>query len=215
MNNIIVIDTETTGLQKGARPVEIAYVDVGGEKEYCERFNPGMAIDAQAAAITGIGYDQIKDCRMYTDFEMPDCQYIAGHNISYDVRILAEFNPAIDGIKQICTLALSRHCWPHIPSHKLADMIELVQPGFSFDAHSALDDVKATRVLLLAIVDKLGLNTADELFVASEKARVIKTMPFGKHRGVPMSSLPKSYVRWALENLEMDKHLRAAFEAVK
>ena len=40
-------------------------------------------------------------------------------------------------------------------------------------------------------------------------------MPFGKHKGQLIVDLPKSYVRWALDNMaSLDDDHRAALEAV-
>lgn len=32
----------------------------------------------------------------------------------------------------------------------------------------------------------------------------IKSMPFGKHKGVPLSDVPSHYIEWCLENIERD-----------
>lgn len=212
MYKLIVIDTETTGLAKGARPVEIAWCTASKDDEYVEyseRFNPEMLIDAQAIEVHGISNESVKDCRKYTEFTMPQTEYIVGHNISYDIRILSECDPDVKNIKSICTLALARMAWPELPSHKLDNLILYLEPDFKFIAHSALGDVMATKLLLKFLVIKLYVRSTDELYSLSEEARIPKSMPFGKHKGVPFEKLDKSYISWALDNLDVDDYLKA------
>ena len=53
----------------------------------------------------------------------------------------------------------------------------------------------------------------EAVWAFSEEARIPETMPFGKHRGVAISDLPRDYVGWALKNLtDMDPYLRKALE---
>lgn len=212
MYKLIVIDTETTGLAKGSRPVEIAWCTASKEDEkveYCERFNPEMLIDTQAIEVHGISNESVQDCRKYTEFTMPQTEYIVGHNISFDVKILSECDPDIKNIKSICTLALARIAWPDLPSHKLDNLILYLEPDFKFIAHSALGDVIATKLLLKYLIIKLYIRSTDELYSLSEEARIPKSMPFGKHKGVPFEKLDKSYITWALDNLDVDDYLKA------
>ncbi len=212
MYKLIVIDTETTGLSKGSRPVEIAWCTASKDDEYveyCERFNPEMLIDAQAIEVHGISNESVQDCRKYTEFTIPQTEYIVGHNISFDVKILSECDPDIKNIKSICTLALARMAWPELPSHKLDNLILYLEPDFKFVAHSALGDVMATKLLLKFLVVKLYVRSTDELYTLSEEARIPKSMPFGKHKGVTFEKLDKSYISWALDNLDVDDYLKA------
>lgn len=41
-------------------------------------------------------------------------------------------------------------------------------------------------------------------------------MPYGKHKGVKLCNLPKSYVRWALENMDnLSPDLQLGLEMVR
>lgn len=33
-------------------------------------------------------------------------------------------------------------------------------------------------------------------------ATAVKTMPFGKHKGTPLSQVPQSYIEWCVENID-------------
>jgi exodeoxyribonuclease X len=39
-------------------------------------------------------------------------------------------------------------------------------------------------------------------------------MTFGKHKGTPLSEVPKDYVRWLLDQANVDPYLRQAFAAM-
>jgi exodeoxyribonuclease X len=38
-------------------------------------------------------------------------------------------------------------------------------------------------------------------------------MPFGKHKGMPIAEVPKDYVRWLLNQPDIDPFLRRALQA--
>jgi exodeoxyribonuclease X len=39
-------------------------------------------------------------------------------------------------------------------------------------------------------------------------------MTFGKHKGLPLAEVPKDYVRWLLDQTNVDPFLRQAFMAL-
>ena len=45
------------------------------------------------------------------------------------------------------------------------------------------------------------------------QARPVVAMPFGKHRGTPISDLPDDYLDWLLENVEVKDSLSKALES--
>ena len=81
------------------------------------------------------------------------------------------------------------------------------------DAHSALGDVEVTRQLLIRIQEDFGYSIEDMVQLAAAPLK-IASMPFGKHRGVALTELPKQYVGWALKNLDLDPDLRNCLEAI-
>ena len=62
------------------------------------------------------------------------------------------------------------------------------------------------------IVHHLKINSMQELFDASEDARIPRTINFGKHRGSAIAELPADYVQWLLRQDELDPYLRKALE---
>jgi len=82
-------------------------------------------------------------------------------------------------------------------------------------AHSAMTDVMNCGVVLEAIISALKPASWEELYQMSEKARIPTHMTFGKHKGTPISELPKSYIQWFLNQADIDKYLEIALRRVK
>jgi exodeoxyribonuclease X len=78
------------------------------------------------------------------------------------------------------------------------------------NAHSALIDVGICAVILDHLCQQLGVKTIEALYVESEKARTPTTMPFGKHKGMLLTDVPKDYKKWLLTQLDIDPFLRKA-----
>ncbi|MFB2539732.1 MULTISPECIES: putative quorum-sensing-regulated virulence factor [unclassified Acinetobacter] len=87
-------------------------------------------------------------------------------------------------------------------------------------AHNALGDVRMCKEIYLACCERLSVQHNDfaAVYALSEESKAkrrknrkaiseqyhnapISIMPFGKHRGQAIDSLPKSYVRWVLANV--------------
>jgi exodeoxyribonuclease X len=73
-------------------------------------------------------------------------------------------------------------------------------------------DIILTANILMHIVHHLKINSMQELFDASEDARIPRTINFGKHRGTAIAELPTDYVQWLLRQDELDPYLRKALE---
>jgi DNA polymerase-3 subunit epsilon len=167
---ILFFDTETTGLSADARIIQIAWVitDINGalisESDFF--ITPdNFTVPDQAVKIHGITTEKalkygkpIKDILGLFIKDASSCDYIAGHNINYDIKrldyemLLLENRQDVFKDKGIfCTMLLAtNHCklpgkyegkfkWPNLEElYK-----NLFQTGFA-NAHNALADIKAT-----------------------------------------------------------------------
>ena len=79
-------------------------------------------------------------------------------------------------------------------------------------AHRADADIILTANILMHIVYQLKIQSIEELYEASEDARIPRSINFGKHRGTAIAELPKDYVQWLLRQDELDPYLRKALE---
>ena len=158
MNNIVVFDTETSGLspKSGHRIIEIGAVALNGTEitgEFQSLIDADCEISWQATNVHGITNRMLKGepsaWQVFSDFRdfIGDATLVA-HNAQFDLRFL-EFEYAELGFsltnRSQCTLRLSRKVWPELENHKLGTVARHV--GASFDGlqqHRALDDAKVT-----------------------------------------------------------------------
>ena len=181
MAKIAVIDLETTGFRRvWDYIIEFAgviYDEDTGEQlaEFQEYAKPGKKISKKITEITGINMMTVQNARteqqVLGDFlewiaiNKPD--KIGGHNVkSFDMGFLAERGakygfsaPSKDGIVDtlyICR-AMTKAGKLDVENHKQVTLA--AHFGIEYQAHSALDDVKAW----IKIYEALGLNKTKEV----------------------------------------------------
>lgn len=134
LEKVIILDTETTGIAKTDKIIELAYCSIGSlacEQEGTQavsysttksvinsntrvtRYRPSCSINPFAFAVHGIGLSELLDKPKCITIDIPDdITYIIGQNISFDKRMLEQTNPALkgklDSAKYICTMILAR-----------------------------------------------------------------------------------------------------------
>lgn len=216
-----IFDSETTGLV-APQLVEAAWLKIGSivglpiTDHFLQRYKPEKTIELGALATSHILDEELADCQPHDSFSMPeDTQYIIGHNVDYDWRVIGEPN-----VKRICTKALSSMLWPLADSHTQSAMIYLhfrnEASGLLRNAHAALDDVKNCRKLLGVIIDTLAdrrgsaIESWEDLWAISEDARIPTIIGFGKHKGMPIADLPGDYRSWLLKQNDLDPFVRKA-----
>ena len=219
-----VFDTETTGSAVNSEIIEAAWMRINDpthqvvEASWEQRFKPSRPIELGALAVHHILDEDLVDCLPSATFALPsDAAYIIGHNIDYDWNVSGTPN-----IKRICTLALSRAYVPNLESYSLSAMIyyffRLTARGRLKNAHSALADTDNCFQLLVKLIEVIEkkhetpITSWESLWELSEKARIPRIMPFGKHKGDAISSLPKSYQNWLLNQDSIDPYIKQAIK---
>lgn len=227
----IVLDTETTGLDKEKdRVVEIGIIDFkDGSPLMEQRLNPGMSIPSEVTAIHGIGDDDVADCPSFADIApklktiIEEAEAIIGYHIFYDYDMLsAEFARLGMEVKWP-PLVCAKRIWdiyePREERHlRNAYMRFVDRKGFE-NAHSALADVRATRDVLISqlSVFNLGHVPWDQLdperrFWWGPSPHVLLThdgelkINFGKHKGREVHTVDVSFWRW-LSTKDFPEHL--------
>lgn len=214
----LILDTETTSADD-PHLIELAYikltegdlVDLRVSETYEQRFNPQVPSSLGALATHNILDSELTECPHPDTFTLPECDYLIGHNIDFDWRVIKE-----PDVKRIDTLCLARNIWPNLDSHKLGACLYHVMGDDAkplvTGAHGALNDCEMVRHLLRYLVPHYKVDnpfTWEALYMASEFARIPAYMPFGKHKGTPIKDLPADYVRW-LKTTDIDEYLRKA-----
>ena len=224
----IILDTETHTLN--GQPIEIAYapVDILDHKISLDKsrlfdqlYSCDEPISFAAMAVHHILESDLEGQPHYSSFKLPqETTYIIGHNIDYDIRALEKCGVNSSNIKAICTLALARRVWPDAEAHNISALIYMITRGSDRaremirKAHRADMDIILTANILMHIVHYLKISSIEELYEASEDARIPRTINFGKHRGTAIAELPADYVQWLLRQEDLDPYLRKALENI-
>lgn len=156
----IAFDTETTGLERGSRMVELAAVlfdDEDGSVKSSREWlvNPGMPIPPGTSKIHHITDDMVIDApNAKTVLEQffgwaPEDVPLMAHNASYDTGIIswdaARLGVPIDTQRLVtCTLEISKKI-AATKSNKLAALVKHYDINTEGDAHRALHDAQNCR----------------------------------------------------------------------
>lgn len=227
----IVLDTETTGLDKERdRIVEIGVVGFkDGSTLMEQRLNPGMSIPSEVTAIHGIGDDDVAECpgfgvvahRVKEMIETADA--VIGYHIFYDFDMLsAEFARLSMEVKWP-PLVCAKRIWdvyePREERH-LRNAFQRFVDRRGFDnAHSAIADVRATRDVLMMQIQTFGLSAVpwdqidpERRFWWGPTPHILLThngelkMNFGKHRGREVCVVDTGFWRW-VSTKDFPEHL--------
>lgn len=170
-----VIDIETTGGRADRdRITEIGVVITDG-KNIIDSFeslvNPETSIPYEITRLTGIDNQMVSDAPKFYEIakrivEMTEETIFVAHNVRFDYGFIQEEFRRLGYAytrKKICTVVLSRKAFPGLRSYSLGNLIQ----HFNIEAerrHRALDDAKATTVLLSYILDsKPAVNEINRL----------------------------------------------------
>ncbi len=132
--------------------------------------------------------------------------YIIGHNIDYDIQVAANAGVDVSQYKRICTQALARRLLPDLDSHSLGALTYAINPElarqYCRNAHDAGYDVTFTLWLLEHLCELGGITGMEQLYLASEDARIPLTFTFGKYYGRKITEVAfenPGYLRWIIE----------------
>jgi exodeoxyribonuclease X len=220
----IILDTETNTLY--GLPVQIAYLPCSFEQGgfalevnsvFDELFSVDQPIGYGAMAVHHIIEADLIGKPSYKTFQMPvDTAYVIAHNVQYDLDVLKHCDIDVSKYKPICTLALARMVFPAAPAHTVGALSYMLSADqgqtreLLKEAHNAKADILLTADILKHLVHSLGVRSMEELYQASEKARIPTHLNFGKHKGLAIGDVPASYVSWLLSQDELDPYLRKA-----
>lgn len=168
VNNVIVIDFETTGLSPnlGERAIEVGAVLLS-DNIIVDRFqslmNPGKRISGFIEDYTGITNKMLSSAPSIAEAMgllkgFIGDHHLVAHNASFDSRFLdAEF----DRIKHkrqnefACSLLVSRRVYPEAPNHKLETLVRYKNLKTDGVHHRALADAEMTAHLWVKLVEDI------------------------------------------------------------
>ncbi len=187
--NFLVVDVETTGISADRdRITEVGFVNVLNGKitaEFSSLINPRLFIPRFITELTGITNEMVID---KPDFE-ESISYInefinnigenivfCGHNVSFDYRFL---NLSLEragskklNLQTVCTARLARRLKLGLQSKSLYSLSNHFKISVA-RRHRALDDARATAIILINFLEKLqkefDYETLDELLSFQHK----------------------------------------------
>lgn len=171
--NLIIFDTETTGLGKDAKIIQFSgiryIIDTNfrfqEEKVIDIYINPEMPLPEKIKEITGLN-DEILS--IYPN-EMSEVQRIkefllkgdvfAAYNSPFDMRMLEQMSertkcllpqrPVLDVLELVRDQFVNN---TELENHKLQTITEYLFPDLNFQFHSAIQDVKATEKIISKLI---------------------------------------------------------------
>jgi DNA polymerase-3 subunit epsilon len=161
LSDVIVLDTETTGIGSSARIVEVAALHVKNGavvRQFQSLVNPEMHIPSMVVKVHGITDAMVVGAPTAAPVLTGFAKFVAGHtlvahNASFDFGILrgeyGRVKVAPPGCAMYCSVKLARVVFPEAPNHKLgtlATFLKLPHPP----THRALADCFTTMALLNA-----------------------------------------------------------------
>ncbi len=209
----IFYDTETTGIRADKdRVIELAAYDPVNNKSFERLINPGCPIPAEATAIHKITNEMVAESpdfgqvvQEFIQFCEGEVVLIAHNNDGFDVHFMRnEFNRCSLQMPPwlfLDSLKWARRYRKDLPRHTLQFLRETYGIAAN-NAHRALDDVIVLENVFRLMTDDL---TIDQVYALLNQPRELIHMPFGKHQGKPLNSLPKDYIQWMVGNGVFEK----------
>jgi DNA polymerase III epsilon subunit-like protein len=206
---MIVLDFETTGLQPGYRPIEIAWLEFDSlykvSQSVTSLIDPQIPIEPGAQKVHGISSEMLAGMPTLEEFLQGEHAdkfadehvLVVAHNAAFDLPMFAPF---CKKATSLCTMRLAQALYPTAENHKLQTLASMfaveVEP-----THRAMADVGACFELLRTVAKKED-KSIDELLVVASYTSPESLMPFGKHKGKMIKDLPSDYVAWLSTTLE-------------
>ena len=182
----IALDLETTGLEPGRDEIiEIGAVKFRGIEvleTYQTMVKPNQVLPMKITRLTGIEAAELVDAPSFNavgaDFVRFIKSYpIVGHSIGGDLRFLAAQGLRIPQ-QSYDTFELATLMVPQLPSYSLVSLAEHLHIPHP-DAHRALADADVSRLVFIALLDRMAELSVGELHQIAEMTNKLN-WPLGK-----------------------------------
>lgn len=141
--------------------------------------------------------------------------YLVAHNHFFDMRVLGNHGIDVENHNWICTWRMAKKVFNNIPDIEETNLpylrfaLELDVP-IEMYCHRAGNDSYITAKLLEILVDLLestgvidtSLPYGPQIAKWAAEPIIYERMPIGKHKGELMKDVPRSYWRWAVQNMD-------------
>ena len=227
LRNIVTLDFETTGLNfRTAEVIEWGIALYYEKEERWETSNalckPADSIDPEISAITNITDEMVVNSQPFTDYLRTfdhlsntfSKGYFIAHNSFYDSRILMNYKNYPN--TWICTFRMAKKLYaddPTVTQFKLPYLryrFKLDVPEKYSHTHRADSDAYVTALLFEFFVNEMenrgildqSIPYGEQIISWLDAPIIYDRMTFGKHKGKLFTEVPKSYWKWAAENMK-------------
>jgi exodeoxyribonuclease X len=209
--NLIFLDTETTGRTETARLVQLAYKKQGEQNVFVEYYKPPIPIEIEAMAVHHITEKKVANASAFQTtaaFQtlgalLPDSILVA-HNAKFDIGILE--TEGLKTARHICTYKVAQTMYD-LPMYKMQYLRYLW--GIE-DEEATAHDAEGDVVILEKVFDHMAeeyaklhntseTETIDAFVEISKNPILLKKMNFGKYVGKTFEEVKAadpSYFQW-------------------
>ena len=237
---LFVIDTETSDLDptKGATILELAWMELALFEGQTQKWMPVSCsssyiqyngpISPHAQASHHIRADKLtaekgavtRDAAIdWLSKRLEPDSILVAHKYDFDSKFLPELkNP------WVCTFKSAKHIWPDAPGYgnqllrywlkldvcsedilKVAPIVAHLQP------HQALFDVATTTCILQRMLEQYD---PQQLLHITRTPLMLKSIGFGKHKGMDFNQIPRDYLQWLRQQQNLDDDLRHTLDTL-
>jgi exodeoxyribonuclease X len=141
--------------------------------------------------------------------------YLVAHNSDFDSKFLPELVTP-----WICTYRVSKHIWPEAPGHsnQVLRYWLNIKPDLSIASsikqrspHQALYDVATTVGILQKMLEQ---HSPAELHKITKGPNLLRTIGFGKHKGMEFKDVPIDYIRWLRGQSNLESDLKFTLDSI-
>lgn len=225
----IIFDTETCDRPPNKNDfVQLSSVmfvegDTATAAVFDELAKPNIPITQGAYEVHGIGEEKVAGkppsssvaekwwqyVTEFTERHQGDV-YLIGHNIvRFDVPLVAQHLPHLPRVKMVDTLWAARRLDPIAGNHRLSHLVGeryVLDTELPKQAHDGLADCWMVGLLLNHYLTMTSMDLASFAEWLSAP-QMLKTVPFGKYKGMPFSTLRPGSLRWFTQT-DMDPDIR-------
>lgn len=219
MNNLLFLDTETTGKDENARLVQLAF-KLGNTKSNW-LFKPPVEITFEAMSVHHITNEMVDRKPKFNNiFKKLVQDYLnenimVAHNAPFDAEILRREGLKVG--KMIDTLKVVQRLFD-LSMYKL----QFLRYHFGLEiqevrAHDAEGDIEVLEALFNYLVHymartmpELGMHLTlifDQMLEWTEEPLLLRRIGFGKHKGMLFSEVPKDYLQWLKKQPDNEEDL--------
>lgn len=212
---IILLDTETTGVDEDDRLCQIAYKHK--ENLVSGLFRPPKPISIGASSVSHITNKMVEDKENFMGSKTRDDLQdlideggvIVAHNAIFDIKMLLKEGMAISDYIDTLKLAMFLDTESKCEKYNMQYLRYYYGLEINVQAHSADGDVLVLEKIFDILRDGFEKQFGDECYgkmlEVSVNPMMLRVMSFGKHRGVKMLEVPTNYLRWLLSTGLTDK----------